>query len=145
MSIDKLKNKFFTGAWLPDSKHYFKKINEIIDRLNGVGTSGDGSYKVYSAIISQLGTDAPTAIVLQNTIGNIVWSRTDVGQYYGTLVGAFTVDKTGFLLNTPIVYETYTVIQAVDIDSINLTTTDGTNTPVDEYLSNVFVEIRVYN
>ena len=31
MSIDKLKTKFFTGAWLTDVKHYFTKINEIID------------------------------------------------------------------------------------------------------------------
>lgn len=34
MSIDKLKTKFTTGAWLTDVKHYFKKINEIIDYIN---------------------------------------------------------------------------------------------------------------
>lgn len=36
MSIDKLKTKFFTGAWLADVKHYFTKINEIIDYQNPI-------------------------------------------------------------------------------------------------------------
>jgi len=31
-------------------------------------------YKVYTVLLSQSGTSAPTAIVLENTIGNIVWS-----------------------------------------------------------------------
>ena len=31
MSIDKLKTKFITGAFINDVKHYFSKINEIID------------------------------------------------------------------------------------------------------------------
>lgn len=34
MSIDKLKTKFFTGSFVNDVKHYFAKINEIIDHLN---------------------------------------------------------------------------------------------------------------
>lgn len=50
---------------------------------------------VYKAIINQSGTDAPTVVnVLENTIGNIVWSRDDVGQYLGTLAGVFTQNKT---------------------------------------------------
>ncbi len=36
MSIDKLKTKFFTGAWLTDVKHYFTKINELIDYQNPI-------------------------------------------------------------------------------------------------------------
>lgn len=34
MSIDKLKQKFVTGAFISDVKHYFTKINEIIDWIN---------------------------------------------------------------------------------------------------------------
>ena len=36
MSIDKLKSKFFNGSFINDVKHYFSKINEIIDYLNYV-------------------------------------------------------------------------------------------------------------
>jgi len=145
MSIDKLKTKFFTGAWLTDVKHYFTKINEIIDYLNGVGTSGDGSYKVYTAVLNQGDEDAPIATVYANTIGNIVWTRTGVGQYYGTLTNAFPTGRLWFSLNTSLVFNANTVIQESDINSVNVTTTDETNTPVDSYLSACSIEIRVYN
>lgn len=39
MAIDKLKNKFFAGSFITDVKHYFSKINEIIDWINNIGTS----------------------------------------------------------------------------------------------------------
>ena len=62
-------------------------------------TSGKGNfemkpYKIYTALLSQSGTAAPVAIILENTIGDIVWTRTGVGQYKGTLSGAFTLNKT---------------------------------------------------
>lgn len=50
-------------------------------------------YKVYTALLTQTGTDAPVATVLENTIGDIVWTRDGAGRYQGTLVGAFTRDK----------------------------------------------------
>jgi len=51
-------------------------------------------YKVYTALLTQTGTDAPVATVLENTLGDIVWSRVNVGVYLGTLNGAFLSDKT---------------------------------------------------
>lgn len=51
--------------------------------------------KVYVALLTQTGTDAPVATVLKNTLGGtVVWTRTIAGAYYGTLVGAFTENKT---------------------------------------------------
>jgi hypothetical protein len=50
-------------------------------------------YRSYTALLSQTGTDAPVATVLENTIGNIVWTRESVGKYRGTLTGAFTLNK----------------------------------------------------
>lgn len=55
---------------------------------------GGAPYLVYTALLLQEGTDAPVATVLQNTIGNIVWSYGGVGFYYATLAGAFTANKT---------------------------------------------------
>ena len=51
-------------------------------------------YKVYTALLTQSGTDAPVATVLENTLGDIVWSYVGVGGYIGTLTGAFTENKT---------------------------------------------------
>lgn len=49
--------------------------------------------KVYRALLSQSGTNDPTAVVLEDSIGSgagtIVWTRTGSGTYLGTLTGAF--------------------------------------------------------
>jgi lysophospholipase L1-like esterase len=50
-------------------------------------------YKVYTALMSQTGTSAPTVKILENTIGSIVWTRINIGEYNGTLTSAFTADK----------------------------------------------------
>lgn len=52
-------------------------------------------YKVYTALLSQTGTNAPVATVLQNTFDNeIVWTRSGIGSYVGTLTGAFINGRT---------------------------------------------------
>lgn len=60
-------------------------------------------YEVYSALLTQSGTSAPTATVLENTLGGtVVWSYVTTGTYDATLSGAFTADKTA-LFTSPIV------------------------------------------
>jgi hypothetical protein len=93
MSIDKLKTVYSTGAFINNVKVFFKKINEIIDYLNG-NPIPTANYKIYRALLTQTGTSAPVANVLENTLGNIVWSRESAGNYYGTLNNAFPIDKT---------------------------------------------------
>ena len=55
-------------------------------------------YKVHSALISQVGAAAPTedAILETELSGSIVWVRTGVGTYSGTLVNEWTSLKTWF-------------------------------------------------
>ena len=51
--------------------------------------------KKYVAILTQTSTNAPTATVLENTLGGTpVWSYTDVGDYLMTLSSAFPTSKT---------------------------------------------------
>lgn len=103
-------------------------------------------YKVYTALISQTGTSAPTAIVLENTLGGtVVWTRTASGQYLATLSGAFTVDKT-----VPIISATsVSYMFASKPNSINNlvvhTALESTGGFGDGYLVNTPIEIRVYN
>jgi hypothetical protein len=94
---------------LDDNKRpYFKQLdldttfNEIQDAFNALETTVDNlptpsapTYKVYRAILTQTGTAAPVATVLENTFsGTIVWSRMMGGWYQATLANAFTVNKT---------------------------------------------------
>lgn len=51
--------------------------------------------KVYTALLTQTGTAAPVATVLENTLGGTpVWTRGGNGTFTITLSGAFPVDKT---------------------------------------------------
>jgi hypothetical protein len=52
----------------------------ITPKINGVTTASGG----YTALLSQLGTAAPTAIVLSDTIGGVIWTRRAQGEYIGT-------------------------------------------------------------
>jgi hypothetical protein len=53
------------------------------------------NYLEYSAIISQNGTNAPTATVLKNTLGGtVVWTRQSQGSYVATLANAFSTSTT---------------------------------------------------
>ena len=77
--------------------------NVCYDSEIGIDTStgggGAAAYLVYTALLSQSGTDAPTATVLQNTLGGtVVWTRDSAGFYLGTLAGAFTQNKTFVLV-----------------------------------------------
>lgn len=50
--------------------------------------------KVYRALVSQTGTGNPTAIVLENSLGNITWTRSSTGIYEINGTDLFTVNKT---------------------------------------------------
>lgn len=50
--------------------------------------------KRYIAILNSDGQNAPVATVLENSLGEIVWTRAQEGQYLGTLTGGFPFAKT---------------------------------------------------
>ena len=67
----------------------------VAGTCTGCGAAGP---KRYVALLSQLGADPPVATVLENTLGGaVVWTYYDVGQYLGTLAGAFPVAQTVIL------------------------------------------------
>lgn len=51
------------------------------------------SKKVYVALLKE-DENGLNISVLENTIGNIIWTVDGVGEYYATLSNAFTEDKT---------------------------------------------------
>jgi hypothetical protein len=102
--------------------------------------------KIYTALLSQSGTSAPTATVLgTNEIGTIVWTRNSTGNYTGTLTGAFTANKTwliaqrgdqtgSFISNT---------LSWTSANALLLTVQDNAANPSDGF-TNMSIEIKVY-
>ena len=87
------------GVTLTDPSEFETNIKLIFPGYAGGGAGFPAGTKMYTALLSQSGTDAPVATVLQNTLGGtVVWARTGVGVYTATLAGAFTENKT-FLPN----------------------------------------------
>lgn len=69
------------------------KIGDGISTYTELSYSTSGVYpKTYKARLSQTGTYAPTAVVIENTLGNIVLSRTNSGQYKLTLLNGFPIN-----------------------------------------------------
>jgi lysophospholipase L1-like esterase len=103
-------------------------------------------YKVYTALLSQTGTSAPTATVLENTLGGtVVWTRNITGNYTGTLGGIFLSNKTYYSVITNMGgFGFISGLQSDGSNNVLLTTGLGTN-PSDNVLSNTSIEIRVYN
>lgn len=102
-------------------------------------------YKVYTALLSQSGTSAPVATVLENTLGGtVVWSRVSIGEYRGTLTGAFTANKTVVLQGGTAAFKS-TNSFPVTVDYVQVKTFNpSTLTSEDGILVSYSIEIRVY-
>ncbi len=118
--------------------------NGQVLQTNGSGTLSWFGAKKYVALLTQTGTNAPTATVLDNTLGGtLVWSYDGVGTYIGTLTGAFTLDKTAVLISG--VYKGSVVGSRKTNNTIQITTTaTSTNTEANALLDSTTIEIKVY-
>jgi hypothetical protein len=110
------------------------------------GTNDIRPYKVYSALLTQTGTNAPTAVVLENTIGDIFLSRVGIGDYRITSNNLFTADKSCLLYNSTAYTNgefIYAGVGGLNFCQIITKTQNGDSS--DDLLLNLFVEVRVYN
>lgn len=97
-------------------------------------------YKVYTALLSQSGTSAPVATVLENTLGGtVVWNRATGGVYHATLTGAFASNKTAIFVTNRLSTDLLRAYR-YDANIIYLESSNG-----DGNLLNNTIEIRVYN
>lgn len=112
-----------------------------MDAIIEAAASGGASYSVYTALLTQTGTDAPVATVLENTLGGtVVWTRDSEGYYLGTLAGVFTANKTTSLMSAVggMAYPAW-----VDANTMSVQTEVGGST-TDGLLIGNTIEIRVY-
>lgn len=154
-----------------DKKGYFKSFlletfvdsiksqirSEITDSISAI--SGFATYDstatlineavpelVYMGLLTQSGTDAPTVTVLHNSLGGtVVWTRSGVGFYRGTLAGAFDENSTivGGFNNFSFGGQTQTgIFSSPDVVYLKSTASDGT--VADDMLDKTPVLIYTY-
>ena len=123
-------------------------MSEYVPLFNG--------YKVYTALLTQTGSTAPTAVVLENTLGiTPSYSYDGTGQFHVDLSGmtginsANTVVITGNYGNTNPIGADYIIVHAyqdfIVPTKINIETIDNGSAYYDGILLNSAIEIRVYN
>jgi hypothetical protein len=102
-------------------------------------------YKVYTALLTQTGTNAPVAIVLENTLGGTVtFERAGVGNYNAVSVGnLFTLDKTVVFNSSGQFVGTYN-FYPTNTSRIALNNVNVSGVVADSLMQKLSIEIRVY-
>jgi hypothetical protein len=109
----------------------------------GEAQFAQGGAKIYRALLTQANTQAPVAIVFENTIGDVSWARDDVGYYIGTLVNAFPEERTMVFIGT-IAGLGMIAASNSSSNSVDVITADNTGTNTDGLLLKTAIEIFVY-
>jgi hypothetical protein len=112
----------------------------ITPRINGAAAVA----QTYVALLTQSGTDAPTASVLAENIGIITWTRTAVGQYLGTPISPLDALNTFVIIGN--VEHDYIATAYVnsDGDIVVHTTKTQNHAHTDSQLLNSPIEVRIY-
>jgi hypothetical protein len=137
------------GAASPDGINVFATMDDVQPALDLI----DSLPKVYRAIIHQTGTAAPTAIVLENSLGQVpVWAYIDAGKYSLTgTANVFTSNKTFLSANVSLqggmVYPFQSSQLAIHIYTGQTDIETGVFTHGNEWIPQAtpgYVEITVY-
>lgn len=102
-------------------------------------------YKIYTALLTQTGTDAPVATVLENTLGTVTWGREDAGLYYGTFSTSFDTSKTYIYIQQSSSSPNIKMHSNVKNANVNVKTFNMDDDGVDNQLSDTSIEIKVYD
>ncbi len=117
--------------------------------LKADGSVSTVPYKVYTALLTQTGTNAPTAIVLENTIGTTIsYSYTSSGTYNFIATGnPFTLNKTAVFISGQLLGLGFGTVTTAFVTTSNqgIIGTQQSSGGVNDYLINTPIEIRVYN
>ena len=106
--------------------------------------------KTYRALLTQTGTGAPVATVLENTLGGtVVWGYSNAGDYTATLAGAFTASTTFISITNGKLTAgggglAIVAAAPIDANTVGLVTGDPAGALTDELLLDASLEILVY-
>ena len=123
--------------------------NRVQSLPDADGTLALEDYKVYTALLTQSGSAAPTAKVLKNTTGaTFSYSKLTDG-YYGIAASSdvFTTDKTALLysLNSSGIYPSAIMSFYEAGPTAFVIETIYSSNNADNIMKDTFIEIRVYN
>jgi hypothetical protein len=112
----------------------------ITPRINGAAAVA----QTYVALLTQSGTDAPTASILADNIGIITWTRTNTGQYLGTPISPLDALNTFVIIGN--VEHDYLASAYVNSDGniVVHTTKTQNHAHTDSQLLNSPIEVRIY-
>lgn len=117
-------------------------IQEVVTVSELVGTS---PYKVYSALLTQSGTDAPVATVLENTLGfDISWQINNTGYYFAVSDGEFDQLKTFVTIGSAVANSASTKCYRSSSNYVAVKTYSSGTTLSNDILLYTPIEIRVY-
>lgn len=118
---------------------YVKKISQRVDALH--------NYSEWQGFLSQTSNNDPNADVVKNELsGSIVFTRNTDGDYIGTLVGAFTADKTVITIGSfNKGWGEDVKAYRIDNDTIAIRTGSSIDFIDDDVLNNTPINIKVYN
>ncbi len=112
----------------------------ITPRINGAAAQTS----TYVVNLTQVGTNAPTAIELSNNIGPVTWTRTLQGQYLGTPATPFEALYTFVIINSNEHDHLCSAFINTDGDIVVKTTNTQNHQHTDAILNNTTLEIRIY-
>jgi hypothetical protein len=130
--VDKRTNTIYGGSQSLQDMQQWYTMQDVTDSVR--------PYKVYTAILTQTGENAPVATVLENTIGDISFTYESAGSYTINSNSLFTVNKTwvqNIILNVALDVVTFNLVNR---DNIGIVCSSG-----DDGLLNTPIEIRIYN
>jgi hypothetical protein len=145
----KIAQGAITNTCLADNAVNTQKLNNdavtTAKIANGNVTTAKLEYKEYVAIVSQTGTSAPTASVIANTIGTVVWTYTSTGFYAADTSSLFTSGKTVIFIDN-LASGASAITQAgwEDVGSCTVSTRTDAGALTNGILANASVMIRVY-
>ena len=126
------------------------KLKAIFAKL----PTNEPKYKVYTALLTQTGTNAPVATVLENTLGyNISYSYSNVGRYQANFSNSIDTNKVLVQIGNNTIYDGLSffisdvVSNEFSINTLENKVTGGIfQTPgINGVLKKTPIEIRVYN
>lgn len=119
-------------------------VADASGNLSATATPPARPYLVYTALISQSGTSAPTATVLENTTGQtFTWSYLTVGQYKATYSSTLDNNKTAVTFINGAYTGNFSPSIFVNSGDVTVHAKNGA-TATDGILSKNFLEIRIY-
>ena len=119
-----------------------KSVVDYVDQESGA------LYKTYRALLTQSGSADPTAVVLENTLGeSIIWKRSTTGGYTAEKTSGFDITKTFYNTNgfATTNIELISFINTINSKLVVNVRDTINNLPIDAQLSNTPIEILVYN